>query len=304
MLIYRLVYDIRDVHNSGRYAVSREQLIIVALGALLLITLVLLIAFAFRRKPGRGDRPEMLELLGRRLEQLEGISKDVANLSKVFLIPHARGGVGETLLNELLKNWLPRKAYEIQYSFRNGARVDAVIRLGEFMVPVDAKFPLESVRRSIEEGGEAISGEARRVFLRHIEAIRSKYIHPEEGTLQFALMYIPSERIYYHAFVEADSGLLEEAIRMGVVPVSPGGLFLYLQTVAYGLKGFVFSKKQRELIQITLSLRREIDSLKRLLETGGTHLRNLVKNRDEADKKIDEVESVLVRMDSAMDRAD
>ena len=277
--------------------VSIETIVIIALAAALFIVLTLLVLLRIRGKlTGSSDA---LELLGRRLDQMDGLAKDVGALSQLFLIPHARGGIGETLLGELLRNWLPNKAYELQYGFPNGTRVDAVIRLGEYLVPIDAKFPLESVRRSIEENprGEAVNSEVRRSFTKHAEAIQSKYIRPEDGTLQFALMYIPSERVYYHAFVEADSGLLETALQIGVVPVSPGGLFLYLQTVAYGLKGLAFSRRQRELVQITLNLKREVENLKRLTVTGNSHLRNLLKIRDESDKKIDDIARVLEHID-------
>jgi len=281
---------------------STNQALVIAviIAAVLAVALLIAVLLAFRRKsPGS---TELLDVLGRRLERFEELSKDVSNLSKLFLVPHARGAIGETILGELLRSWLPAKSYEMQYSFSNGTRVDAVIRLGEYLVPIDAKFPLESIGRSINENGEGsiITAETRRAFLRHIETISGKYIRPEDGTLQFALMYIPSERIYYHAFVEADSGLLEESIRRGVVPVSPGGLFLYLQTVAYGLKGFSFSRRQRDLVEITLNLKREVEQVRRLFETGNSQLRNLVRNRDEAAGGIDEVERILKRMDSAL----
>lgn len=279
---------------------NQTILILAIIGAVLAVVLVLLIIVIKRRSP---DTADLLEVLGRRLEGFEELSQDVSNLTKVFLVPHMRGAIGETILGELLRNWLPSKSYELQYAFGNGARVDAVVKLGEFLVPVDAKFPLESVRRSIDEnGGDSIvTPEVRRAFLRHVEAISSKYIRPEEKTLQFALMYIPSERVYYHAFVEDDAGLLEESIRRGVVPVSPGGLFLYLQTVAYGLKGFSFSRKQRELVEITLNLKREVDNVRKLFETGNAHLRNLVKNRDDAAGRLEHVSRVIDRMDSAVE---
>jgi DNA recombination protein RmuC len=281
---------------------SRETLTIYLLaGALAAALLILLIALLRRRLRGaRGTAPDLLDLVSRRLEQLEGLTRDVEALSKVLLVPHARGGFGETLLNELLRNWLPEKSYELQYTFSNGARVDAVIRLGDFLVPVDAKFPLESVRRSMEDtnSDSVVTAEVRRAFQRHIEAISSKYIRPEDGTLQFGLMYIPSERVYYHSFVESDSGLLEEALRSGVVPVSPGGLFLYLQTVAYGLRGLAFSRRQREIIQMTLNLRREVGALKKLFDTGNTHLRNLAKSRDDAGRKLEDIDAIVDRLDT------
>ena len=263
--------------------------LLIGLGLLLLIIIIL--ATARRRLPP--DSSQLLEVLGKRLEQIDSLSADITNLSQIFLIPHARGGLGETLLNELLKSWLPANSYKIQYGFSNGARADAVVKLGDFLVAIDAKFPLESTRAALERGDEPLSTDVKRAFRRHIEAIQSKYIRPEDGTLQFALMYIPSERVYYHAFVSSDTSLLEEAVHSGVVPVSPSGLFLYLQTVAYGLKGFAFSGKQRELLQITLNLKRNLSLLKKLSETGVGHLRNLTKNQDEVMKRIDEIDRGL-----------
>lgn len=270
--------------------------LLIGLGVLLLVVVVLLVT----RKGFRPGTSDLLEVLGKRLEQMDSLSADVSNLSQIFLIPHARGGLGETLLNELLKNWLPAHAYEIQYSFSNGARADAVVKLGEFLVAIDAKFPLESARAAFERGESELSTDVKRAFRRHIEAIRGKYIRPEDGTLQFALMYIPSERIYYHGFVSSDTSLLEEAVHAGVVPVSPSGLFLYLQTVAYGLKGFAFSGKQRELVQISLNLRRLLVVIKKLSETGNSHLRNLVKNQDEVARRIEDLDRSLSQFDTAV----
>ena len=277
---------------------TREELIIYLLAGTLVIAIIVISALLLRRRGG--STSEVLELVGKRLAQLEDLSRDVDALSKVFLVPHARGGIGETLLAELLKTWLPPRSYNLQYTFNNGARVDAVVKLGEYLVPIDAKFPLESVRRSIEDTAKetVVTGEVRRAFLRHVEAISSKYIRPEEGTLQFGIMYIPSERVYYHAFVESDSGLLEEALRSGVVPVSPGGLFLYLQTVAYGLKGLGFSRKQREYIQLAAQVHKEVEALKKIMETGNTHLRNLSRSRDDAGKKLADLDAALSRIDS------
>ena len=263
--------------------------LLIGLGLLLLIIIIL--AAARRRLPP--DSSQLLEVLGKRLEQIDSLSADITNLSQIFLIPHARGGLGETLLNELLKSWLPANSYKIQYGFSNGARADAVVKLGDFLVAIDAKFPLESTRAALERGDEPLSTDVKRAFRRHIEAIQSKYIRPEDGTLQFALMYIPSERVYYHAFVSSDTSLLEEAVHAGVVPVSPSGLFLYLQTVAYGLKGFAFSGKQRELLQITLNLKRSLGLLKKLSDTGAGHMRNLTKNQDEVMRRIDEIDRSL-----------
>jgi DNA recombination protein RmuC len=155
--------------------------------------------------------------------------------------------------------------------------------LGEKLVPVDAKFPLESVRRAMEdpENPGALTPEVKKTFLGHVEAIAEKYILPAEGTLQFALLYIPSEKVFYHVFIGEDSGMMEEAVRRGVVPVSPSGLFLYLQTVAYGLKGFALSKNLEQQAGRIAGVRRELSALEKVLDTGGNHLKNLQNSFEE-----------------------
>lgn len=275
-----------------------ELLLIVAL-ALIVVLIIALLAIAFgRRRFAAPPETVLFESINHRLEQLEQLSKGVEDLSRLFLIPHARGGIGESLLEELLKNWLPRRAYETQYSFKNGARVDAVVRIRPYIIPIDAKFPLESVRRSMTEipSGAELPGDVRQSFLRHVEDIAGKYIQPEEGTMQFALMYIPSERVYYQVFADSDGSLTEEALRRGVVPVSPSTLFLYLQTVAYGLRGFAFPEEQRELMQAVQQLRGDLVQFMKSYSLAGTHLKNLQKAFDESYVRLSKVESIVERL--------
>jgi DNA recombination protein RmuC len=276
----------------------QQAVLIGAIVLLFIINLVLLLLLLSKRS-GSIDMGPALERIGKRLDQLGDLSAGVETLSHLFLVPHARGGLGETLLEELLRSWLPSKSFSLQYTFRNGYRVDAIVRLGRYLVPIDAKFPLDGIRKSMEtsDRGGVVTTEVKRTFLKHVSDISAKYIQPDDGTLQFALMYIPSERVFYHAFVEADSGLLEEAIRSGVVPVSPGSLFLYLQTIAYGLKGFAFTEKQQEVVRHIEQLNNDFKDLVRALSVSGSHLRNLVKSYDEAQKKLNTLDVSIERLD-------
>ena len=124
---------------------SFEVIIILLLGALLFFALIIIVLITVRQKAGLPLSSNTEEQRGQ-LSQLEKIQADIEQLSQLFLVPHTRGGVGETLLEELLKNWLPHSAYSFQYVFEEGHRADAVIKLGRYLVAVDAKFPLESVR--------------------------------------------------------------------------------------------------------------------------------------------------------------
>ena len=275
-------------------SIELSIVVIVVLAILVVLNFVLTIRLSRRNRRISDQDAPPLDRIANRLDMLEQISGNLTDLSKIFLVPHARGGLGETLLSELLRTWLPASSYETQYEFSNGARADAVVRLSDSLVAIDSKFPLEQVRDILESSGE-LSATSRRVLLKHIEEIASKYIRPDEGTLEFALMYLPSEALYYRAFVESDGSLMERSIRKGVVPAGPSSLFLYLQTVAIGLRGLELPKSEREIVGIIDRLNRDFSEIKGVAETTGKHVRN-------AAKQVDEYHRLLVRFESLLER--
>lgn len=284
-----------------------------ALGIILVLPLVLIVMMLRRRRGPAADDAGVLS-------RLEDVSRSLSELEQVFSVPQSRGAVGETLLSRLLEDWLPKGTYELQYSFREGTRVDAVVKLGRYIVPVDAKFPFEAAKRAMEKeaGGSQAGagreagvgarsgsrgagggrGELRAAFMRHVNDIAERYIRPDEGTLGFALMYIPSERVYQFVFVDQGDDLLGEAMGRGVVPVSPSTLFLYLQTVAYGLRGFAISKDARALLSRFTAARTEGAELAKALSVAQTHLKNLHKSLSEVD---DRVERLTQKLDVSQD---
>jgi DNA recombination protein RmuC len=151
----------------------------------------------------------------------------------------------------------------------------------------------------MEEGtsGSAPSAEVRQAFLRHVEDISKKYIQPKEGTMRFALMYIPSERVYYQVFADSDGSLTEEALRQGVVPVSPSTLFLYLQTVAYGLRGFSLSEEQAEMVRIVQQLKGDLSLFSKNYSLAGTHLKNLQRSFEDSSARLSRIELLVERLE-------
>jgi DNA recombination protein RmuC len=158
------------------------------------------------------------------------VGKDITRLQELLRAPKFRGSLGELFLADLLAQILPPQHYGLQHEFRTGTRVDAVVRLGPKLVPVDAKFPLESFRRVVEAPDDEGRRAHRKSFVadvkRHIDAVGSKYILPDEGTFDFALMYIPAENVYYEAIIKDESfaeekGLFSYALERRVIPVSP-----------------------------------------------------------------------------------
>src|SRR5262249_25332621 len=151
--------------------------------------------------------------------------------------------------------------YDIQYTFRGGERVDAVIRV-EKLIPIDAKFPLDNFERMVD----AESDEQRVVFEKafardlkgHIDSIGEKYIRPLEGTYDFAFMYLPDEGVYYELVCGRTGALLEYAHDRRVFPVSPTTFTAYLQVIAFGLKGMEFEESAQEVMAYLADLRKDV----------------------------------------------
>ena len=270
----------------------------VALALVAVVVAIVAVVVATRRSSSTTEAPAILQ-------QIDTVRGELRELSDLFLVPQRRGAVGETLLAELLASWLPEGAYELQHGFSNGARVDAVVRLGAKLVPVDSKFPLEAMRRAspADEGQPSeVPADVRRALMKHIADIASRYINPAEGTMSFALMYIPSERVYVELFASGADALMRQALERNVVPVSPATLFLYLQTVAYGLRGLSIPERTQRLLESLAALRTDLDAFSRSFEIAGGHLRNLTRAFDEAGGKLERVARRVERLDE--DRAD
>jgi DNA recombination protein RmuC len=192
--------------------------------------------------------------LGKATQEIKELGQSVSKLEEMLKAPKLRGGLGELLLEDLLKQVLPPNAYEFQYSFKNGQTVDAIIRTAGGMVPVDSKFPLENFRKMIEAKSDQERKTATRLFKtdvkKHVDAIAQKYILPDEGTFDFALMYVPAENIYYETIikedsVEEDSSIYSYAAGKHVVPVSPNTFYAHLRVIAPGSQGFADREERK-----------------------------------------------------------
>jgi DNA recombination protein RmuC len=226
---------------------------------------------------------------------LQDLSQRMEQLTRIFQTPHRRGVVGETMLAELLANWLPRRQFELQYAFQSGAKADAVVRFGTHLLAIDAKFPAEAISRAMDDP-EGSFAEARKAVLRHADAIAERYIRPSEGTFDFALLYLPSEALYRFLFVEHSPELFEELGRRRVIPVSPGTLFLYLQTMLFALSGSELPSERRELAQQLEGIRTELHDFATLFYRAGAHLKNATKNFEEAETQLSRVERHLASL--------
>ncbi len=250
---------------------------------------------------------ERLAKLDEEIRHLSEMGRDLRSLQDILRSPKVRGGLGEQLLENLLGNVLPAADYQIQYSFNNGEKVDAAIRLPGGLVPVDAKFPLENFQRILSSQGEEETRRARRAFRedvrRHGRSIASKYIRPSEGTLDLALMYVSAENVYYEAFVQGEAGagvedLWDEILALRVFPVSPNSFSLYLTTLQMGLRGMKIEEGARRILAGLSSLRGDLAAFRESFEVLGKHLLNAARNLEDARHRMERVEWRLEQVES------
>ena len=225
-------------------------------------------------------------------------ARDLGRLEQALRPPKARGGFGELLLENLLRDRLPAGAYSMQHTFSTGSRVDAVIRIDR-LVPVDSKFPLDNFELMVAAEDDAARQLHEKAFARdvkgHIDAIASKYILPAEGTYEFALMYLPSEAIYYELVCGKTGQLLGYAHDRRVFPVSATTFTAYLQVIAMGLKGMQIERTAQEVMKSIAALHTDFGRFRDEFEVVGKHLANAQSKYAEADKRLDRFGSKLER---------
>jgi len=234
-------------------------------------------------------------------KEIFNVGKDILELQDILKAPKLRGGLGEFFLEDFLSQILPRSNFETQFVFSTGEKVDAVIKFESGMVPVDSKFPMENFKKYITETGDA-KKKLRATFARdvkkHINDIAQKYIRPDEGTFEFALMYIPAENIYYETIIRdeelgGEKSILSYAIANNVIPVSPNSFYAYLQAIVMGLKGLQIEESARQMYVHLKSLKGDLSKFREDYDTLGTHLKN-------ARNKYDEGSGKLVRFDDKL----
>jgi DNA recombination protein RmuC len=241
---------------------------------------------------------QQLGQLGQANAEILARANDLKKLEQALRPPKARGGFGELLLANLLRDRLPQDAYELQYGFKTGERVDAVIRV-ERLVPIDAKFPLDNFERlaDAETDDERVLYE--RAFSRdlknHVDAIAQRYIRPDEGTYDFALMYLPSEGVYYELVGGKTGALLQYAHDKRVFPVSPTTFTSQLQVIALGLKGMQIEQRAHEVMAYVAQLQGDFARFRDDFQVVGKHIGNAQSKFAEAEKRLDRLDTKLER---------
>jgi len=261
---------------------------------IVLIALVVLIVLVSRQKPS-GEMVEWLKSTGQRLEVqnksfnerldhaarvINDVNKNIGEFSEIgrgmkdlqeFLSsPKLRGNIGEQVLKELLKQFLPNETFNLQYTFKSGEKVDAAIMTTGGIIPIDSKFPLENFRKMQKDPvyKKVFESDVRK----HIDDISKKYILTDEGTIDYALMYIPSEVIYYE--IANNQTLFDYAQTKRVLPVSPTTFYAYLKAILMSFEGQKIEKQAKEILSSLRAIKKDYGKVEENLNVMQKHLVN------------------------------
>jgi len=234
-------------------------------------------------------------------------AKEFSSLQDLLRTPNARGGLGEALLEELLRQLLPPHAFAMQHRFTSGSTVDAVVKVGGRIVCIDSKFPLANFRRMCDAPNDLERIDAERAFVtdvhKHIRDISSRYVVPDEGTFDFAVMYVPAEGVYGELLRLTDRRrpLFETAIEARVVPMSPLTMCGYLQTILFGLKCLSIEKSAEAILDFCGRLQQDFERFETEYEVLGKHLGNARAKYEEGARRLDRFRD---KLDQTVDLAD
>jgi len=241
--------------------------------------------------------------------QVVSFADQLQNLQDILKNPKQRGILGEYYLETVLKNVLPPRSFQMQYPFKNGEIVDAVVFVKERIIPIDSKFSLENYNRAIQAREESEREQFEKAFKQDLK-IRidetSKYVRPEENTMEFAFMFIPSEGVYYDLLVNQVGAmktntrdLIEYAFGKKVIIVSPTSFLAYLQTVLQGLKGMQIEEQAQEIKKRVGELGKHIAGYEEYYRKLGASLGTAVSHYNSGYKELGKIDKDVYRIEGS-----
>jgi len=262
---------------------------------LIIVLIILLGMLVFKKEKTSPELLEYLKTTNQRLEKqgesfnqrldnaakvISGVQRNIGEFSEIgrgmkdlqqFLAsPKLRGNIGEQVLKELLKQFLPQESFNLQYTFKSGEKVDAAIKTSAGIIPVDSKFPMENFRKMQEDKTYAKTFESD--VKKHIDDISRKYILTDEGTLDYALMYIPSEAVYYE--IVNNQTLFDYAQSKRILPVSPTTFYAYIKAILMSFEGQKIEKQAQEILSSLRAIKKDYGKVEENLGTLQKHLVN------------------------------
>lgn len=228
-------------------------------------------------------------------EQLKGLQEkvnDISSFQEIFRTPKLRGQWGEASLEHVLSNYFPKEFYKKNHRFLSGEQVEFVIKLPNGKIlPIDAKFFSDNFEKMIETEDEEKKEYYKKRFVTdikfNIDKISSKYILPHEGTLDYALMYIPAEAIFHKIMYDLrDENLGEYARKKKVIITSPNTIYLTLRTIIEWIKDVQLSQEAQEILKKLARIQQDAQKLMEDFKRLGSHLRNATNAYDSSEKRL------------------
>ncbi len=213
---------------------------------------------------------KVISQVQKNIGEFSEIGKSMKDLQEFLNSPKLRGNIGEQVLKELLKQFLPHDSYKLQYSFKSGEKVDAVVLTSGGLIPIDSKFPMENFRKLQED--KSYLKDFERDVKKHVDDISKKYIVADEGTIDYALMYIPSEAVYYE--IVNNQVLFDYAGARRVLPVSPTTFYAYLKAILMSFEGQKIEKQAKEILISLRSVKKDFEKTEENLGVLQKHLTN------------------------------
>src|SRR3989344_1703899 len=218
----------------------------------------------------------VISAVQKNIGEMSEIGRGMKDLQEFLRSPKLRGNIGEQVLKELLGQMLPKQSFHLQYSFKSGSIVDAAIKTEAGIIPIDSKFPMENFRKMSSSQNDNERKGFEKEFVtdvkKHIDTISNKYILTNEGTIDYALMYIPSESIYYE--IINNPALFDYSSGKRVLPVSPMTFYAYLKAILMGFEGQKISKKAHEILSAIRAIQKEYEKLGESIDTLSKHINN------------------------------
>ena len=256
------------------------------------------------------DITQQLTKVNETNKQVIDVTNQLKTIQNILMNPKQRGVLGEFFLETVLKNVLPPENYRMQYRFKDGDTADAVIFFGKVdeqtILPIDSKFPMENYNRLIEEKIKAEQERLARAFIQDVKGRileTSKYIRPNENTLDFAFMFIPSETIFYDLLsnsigsVKASSrDLIEYAFEKKVIIVSPTSFMAYLQTVIQGFRALKIEASAKEIIARVEELGKHLGNYDQYMGKLGNSLSTTVNHYNTAHKELNKLDKDVLQI--------
>lgn len=237
-----------------------------------------------------------------KLEEISKTAEAARELKEMLRAPRGRGAFGELSLYSIVKDVLPSNAYSFQHRFRNGSISDLVIKIGDKLLAVDSKFPVDEFSGLIVETDDAkkasFISELKRKIKKHADDVSRKYINPDEGTLDFALIYLPSEALYYEITCDADFAEIYNYLRnKNVYLVSPNSFYIFLAGVGYVLRQIRIQQNIHEIVDRLKSLENIVSRLKEDIRVTHSHITNSASALSKVSKTLFELEVLATKIE-------